>query len=100
MLCLSQMASPQIVQAIYVAGLAFVYEVQRSKFGFEPVQATSTGSNQDTLLQIVAEQNLNVLINALKRLESVWGGAGVPRYVLTQRAQGQFSAICGGEEQS
>lgn len=48
-----------------------------------PLQAS------DQFLNLLAQQNLNVIIKALRQMTHYWAGAGVMLNILTQRSQGQ-----------
>jgi hypothetical protein len=47
-----------------------------------PLQAS------DQFLNLLAQQNLNVIIKALRQMTHYWAGAGVMLNILTQRSQG------------
>jgi hypothetical protein len=85
-----QIASPQVTQALYIAGLAFVHEIKQSLFQGEGDASSSRGAaGQGTaFLHLLAKQNLDVIIKALKRMEGYWAGAGVALNILQQRASG------------
>lgn len=84
-----QTASPHISQALYIAGLAFVHEIKQGMFQGTNDQAAAGAAVQGTaFLQVLAQQNLDVIINALRKMERYWAGAGVARHILEQRASG------------
>jgi hypothetical protein len=51
-------------------------------------QATKQSGSSEAFLHLIDKQNLGVIVNALKKLESAWAGAGVMLYVLQKRAAG------------
>lgn len=85
---LLQISTPQITQALYVAGLAFVHEMRTSEFQLDS-QASRQSGPSEAFLHLIDKQNLEVIVNALKKLESAWAGAGVMLYVLQKRAAGE-----------
>ncbi|KAJ9119052.1 hypothetical protein QFC22_003543 [Naganishia vaughanmartiniae] len=84
---ISFISTPQITQALYVAGLAFVHEMRTSDFKLGS-QGTKQSGSSEAFLHLIDKQNLGVIVNALKKLESAWAGAGVMLYVLQKRAAG------------
>ncbi|KAJ9105963.1 hypothetical protein QFC19_003298 [Naganishia cerealis] len=84
---ISFISTPQITQALYVAGLAFVHEMRTSDFQLDS-QTTKQSGSSEAFLHLIDKQNLGVIVNALKKLESAWAGAGVMLYVLQKRAAG------------
>lgn len=56
-------------------------------------QLDSRGSRQsgtsEAFLHLIDKQNLEVIVNALKKMENAWAGAGVMLYVLQKRAAGK-----------
>ncbi|GHJ88959.1 hypothetical protein NliqN6_5361 [Naganishia liquefaciens] len=84
---ISFIATPQITQALYVAGLAFVHEMRTSEFQLDARESRPSGSSE-AFLHLIDKQNLEVIVNALKKMENAWAGAGVMLYVLQKRAAG------------
>jgi hypothetical protein len=86
---LHQIVSPQMTQALYIAGLAFVHEIKQSTFqGTGDPSSSGAGGQGTAFLHLLAKQNLDVIINALRKMERYWAGAGVARHILEQRASG------------
>jgi hypothetical protein len=60
-------------------------------------QLDSRGSRQsgtsEAFLHLIDKQNLEVIVNALKKMENAWAGAGVMLYVLQKRAAGTHRII-------
>jgi hypothetical protein len=52
-------------------------------------QGSKPSGSSEAFLHLIDKQNLGVIVNALKKLESAWAGAGVMLYVLQKRAAGK-----------
>ncbi|THU79795.1 hypothetical protein K435DRAFT_810413 [Dendrothele bispora CBS 962.96] len=87
----SYLASPFVVQPIYVASLAFAYDIRLSMLGMDLDQQQAPNSHSsvpslqsqspsetprtaDFLLTSLARQNLSVFVRALQRMEHYWAG--------------------------
>ncbi|KAL1743827.1 fungal-specific transcription factor domain-containing protein [Schizophyllum fasciatum] len=89
----SYLASPMAVQPIYVACLAFMYDIKLSMLGME---AEQQGHEQgggprrkvDLLLTSLARQNLSSTYRALQRMEHYWAGTSFVLSVLHQKTKG------------
>ncbi|TRM66722.1 fungal-specific transcription factor domain-containing protein [Schizophyllum amplum] len=106
----SYLASPMAVQPIFVACLAFIYDIKLSMLGIPSNQqrdgqdgasasrdddSTSrngdfapTSRNVDLLLTSLARQNLSSMHRAIQRMEHYWAGISYVSSVLDQKAQG------------
>ncbi|KAK7446298.1 hypothetical protein VKT23_014504 [Stygiomarasmius scandens] len=103
----SYLASPFVVQPIYVASLAFAHDVKLSMLGMHPDQrptsnghshqSTSTLQSQpaletprtaDLLLTSLARQNLSVFVRALQRMEHYWAGVSYVTNLLEGKTKG------------
>ncbi|KAF5327990.1 hypothetical protein D9758_017789 [Tetrapyrgos nigripes] len=110
----SYLASPFVVQPIYVASLAFAYDVKLSMLGMRPDQQPSSipayshrqpksllqpqrqqpmsGSEAprtaDLLLTSLARQNLSVFVRALQRMEHYWAGVSYVSNLLEVKTKG------------
>ncbi|KAG5351648.1 hypothetical protein C0989_005420 [Termitomyces sp. Mn162] len=82
----AQLTSPFAVQPIYVASLAFIYDIKSTDFN----ASADSKSNQsvDNLLSTLARQNLAVLTKALQRMEHYWVGISSVSDILDQNAAG------------
>ncbi|KAG5721563.1 hypothetical protein E4T56_gene13052 [Termitomyces sp. T112] len=82
----SYLTSPFAVQPIYVASLAFIYDIKSTDFN----ASADSKSNQsvDNLLSTLARQNLAVLTKALQRMEHYWVGISSVSDILDQNAAG------------
>lgn len=88
---ISYMASPHITQSLYIAGVAFIKEMSAVEPGLRTGDIVNKpGGANEAFLYMVASQNLDIIFKALKKIESVWMGAGVSAYVLSQRAKGEL----------
>jgi hypothetical protein len=69
--------------------LAFVHEIKQSLFQVEGDASNRGAAGHGTaFLHLLAKQNLDVIIKALKKMEVYWAGAGVALNILEQRASG------------
>ncbi|KAF5335620.1 hypothetical protein D9758_014788 [Tetrapyrgos nigripes] len=92
----SYLASPFVVQPIYVASLAFAYGVKLSMLGMHPDQqplSIPAYSHQaprtaDLLLTSLARQNLSVFVRALQRMEHYWAGVSYVSNLLEVKTKG------------
>lgn len=79
---LNQVVSPQLAQALYIAGLAFVEELKHAAF------LPSDDGASSAFLNKLARQNLDMIVKSLATLTRFWAGAGVLLNILRQRASG------------
>jgi hypothetical protein len=56
-------------------------------------RASQQSGPSEAFLHLVDKQNLEVIVNALKKLETAWAGAGVMLYVLQKRAAGELACL-------
>ncbi|KAL1701151.1 fungal-specific transcription factor domain-containing protein [Schizophyllum commune] len=107
----SYLASPMAVQPIYVACLAFMYDIKLGMLGMEAEQqgndqqGHATGGLRrkvDLLLTSLARQNLSSMYRALQRMEHYWAGISFVLSVLNQKAKGiiEFNAPSGTEKKT
>ncbi|KAG6902386.1 hypothetical protein C0995_000591 [Termitomyces sp. Mi166 len=83
-----QLTSPFAVQPIYVASLAFIYDMKSSSTGVNISAENKPNQTVDTLLSTLARQNLAVLTKALHRMEHYWIGISSVSDILEQHAAG------------
>ncbi|KAF9040283.1 hypothetical protein BDZ89DRAFT_1060712 [Hymenopellis radicata] len=76
----SYCAAPFVNQCLFIAGVAFVHDVQSEDF--------SAGVHSNFIAGLV-KQNLSAVLKALKRMETYWNGLGYIISVLEQRASGR-----------
>lgn len=116
--CPPQTASPGLSQTLYIAGLAFIAEMKHASMGLASGMNSASASRppspsgdwssssaahghgghstpqaSDAFLNLLAQQNLNVIVKALQQMTHFWAGAGVMLNILKQRSQGAFEPL-------
>lgn len=77
------------MQPIYVASLAFIYDMKSSSTALNTSAENKPNHTVDNLLNTLARQNLAVLTKALQRMEHYWVGISGVTDILEQHAAGK-----------